>query len=228
MVWYSTFDVWPQSSLRSASLTLFLKNIKTFNIWNIVEIIEFWALSFHRSQIFHPRWEGIIPHALNIVKTYVSNLFGIWGHSSVHHLTATDEFPFHNSHIPHPAITGDFPFVFSSCLLLVRSSWWERNMSVIMHNGLPPSICLVCCQSFSFLSQVTSSDEFTKNEAGNQKLIQDLVWFEEPQRKIPKALSQKILLLYIKSPSRLCPSRRQALLYRLGPGSYQGSLDPRS
>ena len=89
-------------------------------------------------------------------------------------------------------------------------------MSVIMHNGLPPSICLVCCQSFSFLSQVTSSDEFTKNEAGNQKLIQDLVWFDEPQRKIPKALSQKILLLYIKSPSRLCPSRRQALLHRLG------------
>ena len=87
-------------------------------------------------------------------------------------------------------------------------------MSVIMHNGLPPSICLVCCQSFSFLSQVTSSDQFTKNEAGNQKLIQDLVWFEEPQRKIPKALSQKIF--FAKSPSRLCPSRRQALLHRLG------------
>ena len=75
MVWYSTFDVWPQSSLRSASLTLFLKNIKTFNIWNIVEIIEFWALSFHRSQIFHPRWEGIIPHALNIVRTYMYVIF---------------------------------------------------------------------------------------------------------------------------------------------------------
>ena len=39
----------------------------------------------------------------------------------------------------------------------------------------------LACHSFSFLSQVTSSDEFTINEAGNQKLIQDLVWVEEPQ-----------------------------------------------
>ena len=68
-------------------------------------------------------------------------------------------------------------------------------MSVIMHNSLSPSICLVSCQSFSFLSQVTSSDEFTINEAGNQKLIQDLVWVEEPQRRLPKAQSQKIFFL---------------------------------
>ena len=228
MVWYSTFDVWPQSSLRSASLTLFLKNIKTFNIWNIVEIIEFWALSFHRSQIFHPRWEGIIPHALNIVRTYMYVIF-LTSRDILQCITSQLLMSFLLTILTSFILLLQVIFLLHFhlvCALSVQGGEKETCQLLCITASLHQYVLSLACQSFSFLSQVTSSDEFTINEAGNQKLIQDLVWVEEPQWRLPKAPLQKIF--FAKSPSRLCPSRRQALLYRLGPGSYQGSLDPRS